>query len=274
MTPRTPGHARWILPLLLTFFLLAGGAFRASLPFQIATWGAAALTAAGVVSVVKRTRLVARHRQELAAAEAARNEHAWRVAAQLRRDLPDRAPRNTVQVWDLVPHADEVFITDAPVHYARYYGQTVNYTTSSGAFFGSPMFVAAGLVGTAVGNASARSRAEAMAREQWREHRTVRLVVTNQRLCCMVGQTWLSFYYSTITAVYPSAGHRSLVCTFGDSQPLLIAGPWAPAAAVVATLMTLGTDALVNHPGLRPLNGAPGLEPKPRDTHRLPPSDT
>lgn len=165
-----------------------------------------------------------------------------------------------MQVWDIVPNPGEVFITDAPVQYARYYGQTVTYTTTGGAFYGSPAFVAAGLIGTAIGNASARSRAEALAREQWRERRTVRLVATNQRLCCHVGQDWLSFYYSSISAVYPSAETHSLVCTFRGSEPLLLSGPWATAAAVVSTFFTLGTDGLVGHPGLLALNGARGLE--------------
>lgn len=267
MPPRTPGHARWIIPLLISLVLVAGGAVTSSLTSVLVLVAFLGLTVAGSLSARKRSRLLGQHRSELAANRAAQADHAWRVAAQLRRELPDRAPRNTVQVWDLVPNAGEVFITDAPVHYARYYGQTVTYTTSGGAFFGSPAFVAAGLIGTAIVNASARSRAEALAREQWREHRTVRLVATNQRFCCHVGQNWLSFYYSSFSAVYPSAEHRSLVCTFADSEPLLIEGPWAPAAAVVATFYTRGMDALTGHPGLRALNGAPGLElpgPQPR----------
>jgi hypothetical protein len=257
--PRSPGHARWILPGLILLLILPGALATPSTVEWVFTGILSALTAAGIVSVVKRSRRIALDRQQRAAIAAAQRDHAWRVAAQLRRELPDRQPRNTVKVWDLIPNADEVFITDAPVHYARYYGQDVTYTTSSGVYFGSPLFVVAGLIGTAASNSAARSRAEAMARSQWREHQTVRLVVTNQRLCCRVGNDWYSFYYSHMTAIYPLAEQQTLVCTFGKGAPLMISGPWAPAAAVVTTLMTLGVDPLLTHPGLRCLDGAPGL---------------
>lgn len=117
---------------------------------------------------------------------------AWDRACSLRNQLCARHIPNQVRIWDVVPHAGEAFFYDVQVGYARYYGQDVSYSQSTGFYFGRPAFVLAGIGVTALTNASRRHAAEAQARTQWREYQPCRLVVTNQRLLCQVGGQWLS----------------------------------------------------------------------------------
>jgi hypothetical protein len=175
---------------------------------------------------------------------------AWRSSTHLRGALIRRELPPQIRVWDVVPHQGEAFFSDTAASYARFYGQDTTYATSGGFFFGYPLFVAAGVALSAAGNAARRSAAEATAREQWREHQGVRLVVSNQRLICNVNGQWLSFYYADMTAVYPEVDHWALVCQFGSTAPLLLQGLGVPSAALITVLMTYGPDAVAEHPSL------------------------
>ena len=181
---------------------------------------------------------------------------AWSHAEHLLGDLLRRQTPATIRVWDLIPNQGEVFFSDASATYARYYGRDVSYSRSSTFAFGHPAFVLAALGASAIGNASRRSRAESIAREQWREHQSVRLVVSNQRLICQVGGQWLSFYYSAITAMYPEVEQWTLICQFDSAPPIMLHGEYIPAASVITTLMTHGLEALEEHPSLQRLRNA------------------
>ncbi|PPG33076.1 hypothetical protein [Pseudoclavibacter sp. RFBB5] len=190
-------------------------------------------------------------RKERSQLETQRYSHD-RLAAALRfRDelLDERVPQ-TIDVWDFGAADGEVFFQDAPATYARYYGRDVAYSTSSGFFFGHPAFVVAGLAVTAMGNASARSRAQMEATEQWREWQTARVLVSNQRLVCFAGGRWLSFWYSGVVASYPSMRERTLTLQFGDAEPLMLVGDHVPLAIVMATYSMHGRRGLLGHPDL------------------------
>lgn len=180
-------------------------------------------------------------------------EAAWAYARDLRETVLRKEIPPVIHTWDVVPSAGEVFFVDGVADYARYYGQDVTYTQSGGFWFGHPLFVAAGLAATAIGNASARSRARALAAEQWRERQRVRLLVSNQRLVCLVRGRWLSFWFSGTSSVQPVSDEWALFCQFPDVEPLMLSGFSAPAAAVIAVLQTHGVDGVARHPGLQAL---------------------
>lgn len=186
---------------------------------------------------------------------------AWQHAVQTAAALVRGERPATMAVWDVVPLPGEVFYADVPIGYARYYGTTVHYTQTSGLFVGSPAFVLAGLAGTAVANASARSAAQRQAADQWREHQTVRLVVSDRRLLVQRGGEWIWFHHSGASAVYPDPLRRGLVCQYPDTSPLMLQGDYAPFAAVVVLAATHGAQALREHPAMAPL-GAPAGVPQ------------
>ncbi|PPG36296.1 hypothetical protein C5E10_01140 [Pseudoclavibacter sp. RFBG4] len=214
----------------------------------------------------RRGKYTSRERERL---DAQRYSHDRLTAALRFRDelLEQRIPQ-TVEVWDFRASPDEVFFQDAPATYARYYGRDVSYSTTSGFFFGSPAFVAAGLAVNALGNASARSSAEREAAEQWREWQTARVLVSNQRLICFAGGRWLSFWYSGVVASYPSLRERSLVLQFEGAEPLMLVGDHVPVAIMMATYSMHGARGLAGHPDLvaaaEALQPAPAPAPAPR----------
>ena len=195
------------------------------------------------------------------------SEAAWAEARRLRRALLEQQVPQTIPVWEVVPQPGEVFFYSVGVEYERYYGQTVAQGGGSRFFVGSPAFVLAGLAVSTLSNASARRSAEAQARDQWREHQDVRLVVSNQRLICLAGGQWVSFHYSAMTAVYPEVGDWALVCEFdGITSPLRLRGVDAPIAAVMTLFGTHGLDGVANHPSLRPLDAELATTTRPGST--------
>lgn len=189
--------------------------------------------------------------QQAAAQESA--TVAWRYAIDTARAIARGEQPPTVAVWDVVPLPGEMFHADVPIGYARYYGTTAQAHQTSGLFVGHPAFVIAGLAGTALVNASARSAAQRQAADQWREHGTVRLVVSDQRLLVQRNGQWIGFHHSGLTAVYPDPERRGLVCQYHDASPLMLQGDWGPLAAVVVVATTHGPPALMEHPAMEPI---------------------
>lgn len=275
-------HRRWVIPLAfipISYVLgvLGGSAIQSAnatnqngwlILAMLALWFAALIgpIVAAVLAVVGGVRTYRMWRRanghfpraEQAAYDAAVASRqgandAWDAARLLRDDLISGQVPPTIAIWEIVPRVGEVMLLDLPAEYSRYYGRDVSYDRSSGFFFGHPLFVVAGLAATAVGNASRRSSAEAQARQQWREQQPTRVVVTNQRLACLVGGQWLSFDYGAITAVYPETGSWTLICQFSSAEPLRLSGHGAPLISVITVMMTHGREALVGHPNIKAL---------------------
>lgn len=179
---------------------------------------------------------------------------AWEHARSVRSWLIERRVPATLQQWDVIPDAGEVFFARLNLQYARYYGRDVSYTTRGGFFFGHPAFVVGALAVTAISNSRSKSNAQAQAAAQWREWQSAVVYVTNQRLVVHVSGVWLTFSYSAMAAIYPEVSALTLVCQFSGAEPMLLTGADAPIAAVYAVLQTYGPDALASHPSLQPLN--------------------
>jgi hypothetical protein len=276
-------HVKWLIPLLLIPVLFYGGMFASS---ELSTLSAAgddvglALAAVGlflvgligpivalVVAIVAGVRTFRQWRrshghfsssERAANAVRSRQEHtsaaAWSRAQVLRSSLIAREVPPAIRVWEVVPNAEEVMFFDLSAEYARYYGRDVQYSQSTGFFFGHPAFVIAGLAATGIGNARRRNAAVTASQATWRELQPARVIVTNQRLVCHAGGQWLSFPYSSMTAVYPEVDRWALICEFGGTaEPLLLAGPDATLICVMTVLLTHGPDAVADHPSLQRL---------------------
>jgi hypothetical protein len=143
---------------------------------------------------------------------------------------------------------------DLPVSYARFHSLgNGTYQHVSGLYVGRPGFVIAGLAANAIGNAARRSQARSDAMQAWRSHQAARIVATDRRLLCHVGGTWLSFYFTHVTAFHPEPDNCSIILEFEDTSPLLLAGPNAPLLAVYLTWRLHGTSAFSEHPALASL---------------------
>ncbi|MEU8259460.1 hypothetical protein AB0C02_02375 [Micromonospora sp. NPDC048999] len=158
---------------------------------------------------------------------------------------------------------DEPVHLDARLHYARHYGATVTYTQTSAAAVGSAGFVAGAMVANAIGNSSAKSRAERLARPQWREHQLARVVLTPTRTWCGVSGRWLSFDHAAVMEYH--LDNYGAVLTFADSEPLRVNGPAAWAHAVLFGYFRFGAHALATLPFLEPIRAALSAPPSPVD---------
>lgn len=92
---------------------------------------------------------------------------------------------------------------DAPVQYSRWYGTDAVYTHTKTFAAGRPSFVVGSMIGSAIGYAARRNSAIAAAQRMWREHQTVRTLITNRRIMCRTVNGWLSFCYTGVVSSTP-----------------------------------------------------------------------
>ena len=163
---------------------------------------------------------------------------------------------------------DEVAYGDTLLGYARFYGTTVTYQQNSTFLFGSAVFVAAGLAANAIANSSARQRAQAQAAHQWRDHATVRTILTSQRLLCDYRGQWLSFWHTGVVELQGDVAQWLFVLRYEVGDPLMLHGPAAPWFAVSVARLVYGRGGL-QLPALAPLAHAVAAATAPR---ALPPA--
>lgn len=176
------------------------------------------------------------------------------AAAELAEHLLENSWRPMQPDWSIILQPGEKAITGGVAHYARFYGMDVSYNQSSAFFMGRPSFVAVGLAATALGNASRRRQAIAMAQAQWREQQVVQTLVTTHRILCQRSDgSWLSFYYSGVTNIDADTGTGTLILQFPDAEPLMLGGPGGMFSAVVAVWALHGHEGLRSYPGLQRL---------------------
>lgn len=175
--------------------------------------------------------------------------HVSMLAKRLAADDPPHVPS-----WDVALQRGEKSFLDAVGSYARFYGTTVEYSTSSGFFLGSPAFVLAGLGANALLNHSRRTAAQRDAMAQWREVQQSRILVTDQRLLCFIfGGQSRSFFYEAISRIQPDIRNQRLLLEFHDTEPLLVEGIPAAYAAIAALWWVNGPEAVRHHPQVAPL---------------------
>lgn len=176
----------------------------------------------------------------------------WASACQLYEHLAGGGALAVLPPAAVRLNANEVHYADALIGYARYYGQDVTYQQSSMLLLGSATFVAAGLAANAIGNASARRRAEAQAATQWRDHAQVRAMITNERIMADYGGQWLSFWHNGIVELQGDLSQWVFVLRYEVGDPLMLHGPAAPWFATVVAHLVYGPRGL-QLPALAPL---------------------
>lgn len=139
---------------------------------------------------------------------------------------------------------DEVAYAEAVLGYARFYGTSVSYQSSSTLLLGSATFVAAGLAANAMMNSSARRRAEMSAAAQWRDHAPVRTMLTSQRLLCDYRGRWLSFWHNGIVEFQGDLAQWLFVLRYEVGDPIMLHGPAAPWFAVSTAHLVYGGQGL------------------------------
>ncbi|MEV0392167.1 hypothetical protein [Polymorphospora rubra] len=153
----------------------------------------------------------------------------------------------------------EAVYLDVLLRYARHYGVSVTYTQTSAVAFGSAGFVAGAMLANAIGNSSAKYRAERIARAQWREHQVARVVLTPTATWCNVSGLWLRFDHAAVMEYHLDNFGAALI--FADCEPLRLNGPPAWAHAVLFGYFRFGAPALATLPFLSPIRAA--LSPTP-----------
>ncbi|MFD5827898.1 hypothetical protein [Lentzea sp. NPDC060358] len=176
----------------------------------------------------------------------------WTAAVHLYRHLVAGGVPGEVPTSLLLAPGEAAF-SDLTLGYARFYGMDVSYQQTDGFFYGSPLFVAAGLAATAVGNSRARHRAENLAAPQWREHCPARVVVTNYCVMCFVGGRWLRFSYPAVVDFNADMPGGVCYLIFDGAEPLQLTGPQVPWLVVLMAGFLYGPDRLPSLPFLHPI---------------------
>src|SRR5690606_11780221 len=142
----------------------------------------------------------------------------------------------------------EVPYGEVVLEYSRFYSMDVQAQQRSGFYFGSAAFVAAGMIGDAVSNASARNRAAAMSQAQWRYNAPIPVTITNQRLLTLFEGQWITFEHQMVLAFYPEPQNYTFVLTFDVTSPLRLTGPWAPWASLMVAVGIYGLERVPHLP--------------------------
>ncbi|MQA79257.1 MAG: hypothetical protein GEV10_12400 [Streptosporangiales bacterium] len=175
---------------------------------------------------------------------------AWQAACELYRHLASGG--------ELVPRPSMMILQEGEVPYAelmltfsRYFSTDVRAQQSSGFYFGSPAFVAAGMIGNAVSNSNARARAEQMGVAQWRYNVPTAVAITNRRVLTMFEGQWIQFPYANVMSFFAEPTQYAFVLTFGDAGPLRLTGPWAPWASLMTAAFIYGRERVAHLPAFQ-----------------------
>ncbi|MEU4565249.1 hypothetical protein [Micromonospora sp. NPDC023956] len=195
------------------------------------------------------------NRKDSAAAFEAVLRDGWSSACQLYEHLARGGQLVALPPTGMRLGQDEMIFSDTPLGYARFYGTTVQYRESSHFWFGSTGFVLAGMAGDAISNASARSRAQAMAAAQWRDQAQVRMILTNERLLGDYQGNLLSFWHNGVVELTADLTQWSFILRYQEGNPLMLHGPAAPWYAVAVAWLIFGPQAM-QLPALAPISAA------------------
>ncbi len=151
-------------------------------------------------------------------------------------------------------------------------GMDVEYTTGytwGGGLIMSGITMAA----SAAANASAKSRAQNLARPQWRPLGMSQITVTSQRMAIQRGAMWSSLDLYSLVNIQVDLSRWTIYPTFQNEDPMLLQGPWAPWLAVVMSSVVSGNPWPPGMPrtAIEPTGptGPPVSQPRPGQ-HALP----
>ncbi|WP_293694533.1 hypothetical protein [uncultured Agrococcus sp.] len=202
---------------------------------------------------VRRRRGWLPQRERLALDEQNRWERAWRSSQEAATSLLSRRVPQTLSLNDIMLRPEELAFLRAPLNYARHYATDVSYVHTSGFYFGSPLFVAAGLIGQSVANSHAKAQAARESQLQWREWQVASVVLTNERLLIRVNSQWLTFDHAAVISFHPEPSRWYIVIEYEGTSPLMLSGIGVPHLSVVMASILRGPDYLQSNPAFEPL---------------------
>jgi hypothetical protein len=179
----------------------------------------------------------------------------WEEAALLLRRLTAGEELVSYAPPGLVLEPGEGALGEAVAEYSRFYGMNVPYSQHSTLALGGPVFVAAALIGTAVGNAAARRAAERQAAPQWRFDGFPPLILTNRRLLIRHpgDYQWLSFWHAGLLEFGPEVQAYALYLGYPDCAPVMLRGPMVPWLSVAVATLVYPREQLRHLPFFNPL---------------------
>jgi hypothetical protein len=217
---------------------------------------------------------------------AQREREEWQLGQDWARWLIGGNAPQPLTLYGIVLEQGEVAYLQAPVHYARLYGGSGQYTQSGGFFFGRPGFVLGMMAANAAVNAGRKAAARRDMELLWRDLQEVPTIATNYRLMChLPARGWLSFYYTAVQEFYPDPANWTITFGFQNAEPLRLGGLSIPTLSVLTAWTVLGADRWQSEPGIAPLvqsaaapQVAPGqaqgqLEEQQRSLPRIPGQD-
>ncbi|MFJ5259969.1 hypothetical protein ACIQAC_05770 [Streptomyces sp. NPDC088387] len=173
------------------------------------------------------------HQQQL-------HQQGWEAAVSLHRYLSGGGELAPVPTPGILLEQGEIAYGDVSAHYSRFYGTNASYNHHSGFYFGSPMFVAAGLIGESVVNSSNRNRAQAAAQPQWRDFSPCRAILTERRMLLHVAaeNRWVTVRHHELVSFLPVLEQWALFTDYQQWEPMRLAGPSVPwlTAATISVL--------------------------------------
>lgn len=159
----------------------------------------------------------------------------WDYARRLAHNLRTGHPPPPLAVYGPILHPGEDAYLSAAATYSRRTAGNATYQHVTLLAVGTPALTIGALTAQAVLNHRRRRHARVAAHPAWREHHTVDLFATSERLLCDTAAGWLSFWWSAITEFYPDPLHYTLTLGFGgDCPPLRLTGICVPALTVLA----------------------------------------
>ncbi|GAA3586247.1 hypothetical protein GCM10022198_06970 [Klugiella xanthotipulae] len=155
---------------------------------------------------------------------------------------------------------EEVFHYETTLFHSRFTGNVFtdgNQEDDDSAF---PAFVRAGLT---VGDAHSPAAIDALHLSDaergliggWRQPQPVRVIVTDERVLCLVEGEWTSIRFDDMAVLYPSPERRGFIAEMRTDLPVLLSGPTAPILAVWVIYLTQGAEWLWEDASLDMLRG-------------------
>ncbi|MDO5052335.1 MAG: hypothetical protein Q4E05_05530 [Pseudoclavibacter sp.] len=172
------------------------------------------------------------------------------------------------EVFDFVLQPGERCFFDRPLDYARFYSMEVSYHHTSGLYFGPVGFVAAASAVNTIGNIARRQQAARLARAQWRDHQTARVLITDRRMIVRRSGEWIEFPHESVVSFHPEPDGWYLAGEYRGTSALHLSGAHAPTACALLEGVIRGRAALERHPAFRSLvaeavSDGPGTEYTP-----------
>lgn len=158
-----------------------------------------------------------------------------------------------------IMRAGEQIFADLNLSVSRYHAIDVTYSTASSVAFGTPMFVAMTMLGTAARNKRIRRDADALAQPQWRTCVT-RIILTSQRVSYLGQQGWVDFDHVCVREYAVTLGQH-VVAQYSDCPPLGLFGPNATWIGVAWAYLLFGREHFLRLPWLHPFTTSPVLLP-------------